>query len=267
VNRDEIRRINRAVISDLGLIADALRKEDASSAAATFEFGGGCAVFLGHGLFVNRAIGVDVGSPVAEAELDDFEERSVALGHRPAIDVSEHTDPSFMGLLGSRGYEATDSNTMLARGLTGLPALDPAFQIEVVNRDSLDVWCEATALGWGHENPERRANSDRYARAAFQAQDPGLLLARRSSNGRVVGCGALAIVDRVALLGGMSVLPEERGRGAQTAMIGYRLRVAAEQGADLAVTGAGTGSQSERNLRRAGFEPVFTSTTHVLGST
>ncbi|NNC80811.1 MAG: hypothetical protein HKN94_11755 [Acidimicrobiales bacterium] len=267
MNRDEIRRINRAVISDLRLISEALRNQDVSSAAATFEFGHGCAVFLGRGLFVNRAIGVGVGQPVSEAELDDFEERSVALGYRPAIDVSEHTDPSFMGLLASRGYEATDSNTTFVRDLIELPALDPAFQIEVVNRDALDVWCEATALGWGHANPESRANSDRYARAAFAAQVPGLLLAFDSSDGRVVGCGALAIVDGVALLGGMSVLPTERSRGAQTAMIGCRLRVAAEHGADLAVTGAATGSRSERNLRRAGFEPVFTTTTHVLRST
>lgn len=166
-------------------------------------------------------------------------------------------------MLIERGYEPGDPNTSMARDLSALPSPDPAFRIDVVTKDTLEQWCAATASGWGHASADARANSDRYAKAAFVAQTPGLLLAHDASGNRVVGCGALAIIDGVALLGGMSVLPEERGRGVQSAMIAHRLNLAAELGADLAVTGAATGSQSERNLRRAGFEPILETTTHT----
>lgn len=261
---DEIRRIFRATIRDLELIAEAVSNADSDSNATTFPFGGGQGVFLGHGLYVNRSIGAGLDRPVSPAELDEFEQRSIELGHRPAIDASPQTDSSLVGLLIERGYEPGDSNTTMVRDLATLRSQNNSFRIDVVTADTLEHWCAATASGWGHASAEARANSDRYAKAAFIAQSPGLLLAHDSEDNRVVGCGALAIVDGVALLGGMSVLPAERGRGVQSAMIAHRLNLAAQLGADLAVTGAATGSRSERNLRRAGFEPVFEVVTYTL---
>lgn len=263
MDHDTHQRITAATIRDLDLIATAVREADPNSDATTFPFGGGQAVFLGQGLFVNRVIGAGNGRPVSTTELDDFERRSLELGHPPAIDVSPRTDPTLVKLLIESGYEPGDPNTTMTRDLSALPRTDPRIRIDVVTDESLEKWCDATASGWGHSSPEARANSDLYAKAAFVAQSPGLLLAHDSVDNRVLGCGALAIVEGVALLGGMSVLAEERGRGVQSAMIAHRLHLAAGQGADLAVTGAATGSQSERNLRTAGFDPVFEVTTYV----
>ena len=44
-----------------------------------------------------------------------------------------------------------------------------------------------------------------------------------------------------------------RGRGAQSALLGLRLQLAAEQGADRVCVKADRGSPSLRNLERAGF--------------
>ena len=120
---------------------------------------------------------------------------------------------------------------------------------------------QTTALGWGHTTDRARRASDAYSRAAAAVDEPGLLLARSTDDGRPIGCASLAIRDGVATLGGMSTPPPERGRGVQGALIAYRLRYAHEHGCDVATTQVIGGSASERNLLRHGFRPTHTKTT------
>ena len=77
-------------------------------------------------------------------------------------------------------------------------------------------------------------------------------------DGRSIAAGALTIVDGVAHLAGASTIPEGRKRGAQLALLEYRLRHAAAAGCDLAVMGALPGSGSQRNAERHGFRIAYT---------
>lgn len=74
---------------------------------------------------------------------------------------------------------------------------------------------------------------------------------------RPVASAALHVRDGVGWLGGASTLPDVRGRGAQTALVLARLRLAADQGAREVVVKAAPGSASLRNLGRAGFAAAY----------
>jgi GNAT superfamily N-acetyltransferase len=260
VESSEFKRIQTAVTIDLERVAAEVARIDPSRGTTTFSVGDGRAILLGRGLYVNRAIGV---LSLDDHLLDEFESRSIAADQSPAIEVTEATDPEFVHLLTSRGYESAGETVLMSRRLDGDEQLEVAerFAFEVVDQDSLDLWCETNAQGWGHETDDARATSDLYARAAFIAQDPGLLLARSTEDRRLVGCAALAVVDGIGWLGGMSVLPDERGHGAQRALIAHRLHLAADRGCDLAVTQAALNSLSQRNLEASGFAQIQQVTT------
>ena len=256
----EFKRIQTAIAIDLERVATEVARIDPSRGTTTFPVGDGRAILLGRGLYVNRAIGV---SMLEDHLLDDFENSSTAAGQLPAIEVSETTDRDFVDRLFSRGYESVGETVLMSRLLSADENFDASerFAIELVTHDTVDIWCETNARGWGHETDDARATSDLYARAALIAQDPGLLLARSSEDRRLVGCGALAVVDGIGWLGGMSVLPAERGHGAQRALIAHRLRLASSRECDLAVTQAARDSLSQRNLEASGFAQIQQVTT------
>jgi GNAT superfamily N-acetyltransferase len=77
-------------------------------------------------------------------------------------------------------------------------------------------------------------------------------------NGKIAGGGVLAIHKRLAVLGGASTLPAFRRRGVQTALQHARLKFAAQEGCDLAMTITQLGSVSQRNAERRGFRVVYT---------
>ena len=72
-----------------------------------------------------------------------------------------------------------------------------------------------------------------------------------------VATGALHVCGPVAWVGAASTVPGHRRRGAQSALLSHRLQLAAADGASRVVSKVDPGSGSERNLRRAGFEPAY----------
>jgi GNAT superfamily N-acetyltransferase len=76
-----------------------------------------------------------------------------------------------------------------------------------------------------------------------------------------IGAAGLFAHDGVGYLGLAATLPAHRGQGAQSALLGTRIRRAAELGCDVVATETGElrdglPSNSYRNLLRAGFEEV-----------
>ena len=72
-----------------------------------------------------------------------------------------------------------------------------------------------------------------------------------------VATGALHVCGPVAWVGAASTVPGHRRRGAQSALLAHRLQLAATEGATRVVAKVEPDSGSERNLRRAGFEPAY----------
>ena len=68
-----------------------------------------------------------------------------------------------------------------------------------------------------------------------------------------VAAGGLHVAGSTGWVGAAATVPHARGRGAQTALLALRLRLAAEQGAERVCVTTDRGSASLRNLERAGF--------------
>ena len=90
--------------------------------------------------------------------------------------------------------------------------------------------------------------------------------------GEMVATGALYAAGRTAWLGYGTTLPTHRGRGAQSALIAFRIRQAAALGCDWVVTETGEDLPdhpvpSYRNMRRLGFTDAYHRQNYVVDLT
>ena len=107
-----------------------------------------------------------------------------------------------------------------------------------------DRWATLAAEGFG-------PGTEAVMRAVGQATGTRLFVAE--VGGQEAATGAVHLQDGVAALHGTATRPAFRGRGAQTALLAWRLQWATQAGADLATVFVTPGSPSERNVERAGF--------------
>ncbi len=114
-------------------------------------------------------------------------------------------------------------------------------------RPFLDIWL-ATAS-------DDRALRDRLLRAELKDWQCYVALV----DGVPAGVGAMYVSGKAALVAAGSTLPEWRGRGCQTAVLRRRVSDAAAAGCDLVVSQARPGTQSQRNMERAGLRTAYTS--------
>ena len=75
-------------------------------------------------------------------------------------------------------------------------------------------------------------------------------------DGQPLAAAAMSLHPTGAVFGGASTLPAARGRGAQSALLRHRLRLAGALGAPLAAATAAPGGPSIRNLAKLGFTVV-----------
>ena len=76
-------------------------------------------------------------------------------------------------------------------------------------------------------------------------------------NGTPIAAGGLSISGGVAILAGASTIPSARRRGAQRALLDYRLSFAAARGIDLAMVVTQPDSGSQRNAEKSGFSVAY----------
>ena len=262
-DRDLTVLVERCEALSASRFAFVLAEQDRSWRSESQPLAGGHLVLCGAGLYVNRGIALGFDAPLTDADIDVVESRSAAVGVTPAVEVTCATHPGTLEALDRRGYvhDAGADVSVYAQALDATSAslpveVLPALERIVVTATSLDHWIEVSALGWEHTTPAARRAADAFARAAFAIEGDGMVVAIDAADGRPLGCASLRIEGTVATLGGMSTIPEERGRGVQSALIRYRLNAARHAGCTIAASSARCGSASERNLARHGFEPL-----------
>ena len=266
-DREFARRIELAEAVDMAAFAAELAQVAPELRAVTFPLVDGHAVLTGKGMYVNGALAVGIDRVPTADEFDQWESACAHVGVAPSFEVHEHSHPDLVPAIEARGYalepDSLRTGLVLSQSSYSPRAVSEDIEVVQVTTPSLvETWKELTAAGWGHETPERRAVSDRFTDVAARIQKPGLFLAVERSTGRPIGCANLSFLGETALLGGMSTLPAERGRGVQSALIQHRLRLAWRSGRSLAATHAKPGEGSIRNLERAGFKPVLTKATY-----
>lgn len=204
------------------------------------EFGPLVAAHHGPGLPLNSAWH-DGSASLTEADLLDFEAFSAAHDMPATLHLLSPAVNEALPLLTGRGYALTYVLHAYTHDLRDLPL---APTVDVRRSDDPDGWATLSAQGFG-------PGSEAIMRAV--AHLPGTQLYQAHVDRLPAGTAALSLTAGVAALFGTSTVPDRRGLGVQTALLAARLHAAHTQGADLASVFATPGSDSERNIRRAGF--------------
>ena len=118
-----------------------------------------------------------------------------------------------------------------------------------IDRAELDLFLDTLNLGFD-TNPAMLAALRRNQSFWCDVPDWYLYLAR--VDGVPAGAAVLSIHGDAGYLAAGSVLPEHRGRGLHAALIAARLQRCRARQCRLVSVGAAWGSQSQRNLQRAG---------------
>lgn len=226
---------------------------------------GGMAIYTGPSPF-SFTVGVGIGDPVSESELDQIEEFFRSRNHAVRIDITPHTDSSLQEMILRRGYRISEITSVLVRSLeTELGTVEWPMDTIVrwASEDELELLIDVVAKCFyvNDPGPERRQNM----RALFGV--PKALNTFAIKDNELVGVASGMIPeDRgVAVLFGSATMPEFRRRGIHRAMLQFRLARAKAEGCKIAMITATPGSVSERNLHRHGFEECYQKLTYVRG--
>jgi GNAT superfamily N-acetyltransferase len=228
---------------------------------AVEEIAGGVAVFAGVDSPVTQAIGVGLGDPVKDEELDRLGDFFQARNAPTAVELCPLVEMSLYERFAARGYRLLEVSNVLVREISNSGDAKPSGRQDVTVKpappDEAKLWTRTVAQGFAEHFPVTPEMLE-VMEGFFQAVNATAFLAY--VDGNVAGGGALAIHGGVCGLFGASTLPEFRRRGVQTALLDARISWAASRGCDLAVSITAPASISQRNIERAGFRVAYTRT-------
>jgi GNAT superfamily N-acetyltransferase len=211
----------------------------------------------------NRVIGLGVDEPATEAALDEMIAPYLAQGLSYAVELSPAAEPpELSSWLKARRLRKAMTSAMHYRE-TG-PSLELPNSPHVMRASSsdrrrvADICCSVFSM------PEAThaiicATADKPDWHQWLACDDA---------GEPLAAGLSFIREGIGWFGWDATLPAARGRGAQSALIAYRLADAADRGcrfvtAETATYTAGREDASMRNYRRCGFSLAYERATHV----
>ncbi len=217
------------------------------------------------GQWCNSAVGLGLDGPVAREDLEDMAEWYAGAGIEPRVELCPFAHPSLLEHLGAMGFVVKFFEMCFFRDLTD-PRVDglstqppPGVEIRLVDPaddEMVRTYARVAISGFFPEGVSpTEADCVIAERVPRHSRTRGVVAI---ADGRVVGAGAVEVVGEISALFGVTVLPEYRRRGIQTAMLAYRMRHAAERGAKIATIGSLPGGGTERNVRRMGFQVAYT---------
>jgi GNAT superfamily N-acetyltransferase len=204
---------------------------------------------------INRVTALGLREPATDAALDEIEAFFRDAGTRYAIGISPFSPPDLAERLEARGFEPGYAWMKFRRGVEPLPQPETALRVEEIGGERGAAFGSVVARGYGM--PDFFA--DWFAAATGL---PQFRLVLAFDGDELAGAGALFVGEGIGWLGLAATLPEHRRKGAQSAILAERIRVAGEAGLDALATETGERlpdrpSNSYRNLLRAGFEEQY----------
>ncbi|CAM3629720.1 N-acetyltransferase [Deinococcus frigens] len=167
----------------------------------------------------------------------------------PRLSVwATHLTPVLGAALFDRGFTPVGVGTTLYAAATA-PAPRTFAGVEVRELEPSgrrEAFNTALLAGYGFTDPVQRAL------AILEHEGPGVRRYLACVDGQPAAAAALSVHDGVAFLAGAATRPDDRQRGAQSALIHRRLDDAARSCELVTVTTA-FASASQRNLERHGF--------------
>jgi GNAT superfamily N-acetyltransferase len=177
-----------------------------------------------------------------------------AQGSRGRIEVLPGWHgPRLARELGAHGWTFTASTAIAAVAPDGKPPQSKVRVERVETPAAMDLFLETHLAGWGMPQSNWRTAKENMTR--WLGLDGWTMLLARV-DGIPAASGVLHVADRVAYLADAATRPQLRNRGAHTALLQHRLKLAEEAGCDVAWSAAAFPSTSFRNMRRAGMSLV-----------
>jgi Acetyltransferase (GNAT) family len=233
--------------------------------AASIHIAGGQAAFAGVDSPITQALALGLKGEVSVDEMAELEDFYRSRGAAVNIEVCPLAHPSLNQLLYERRYRPIEQSNVMVRRLpfaeAGLDRREDAARARLARPDEEGLWVKTLAHGF-IESEEIPAMMSDLFKTIFHVPKACCFVAE--IEGRVVAGGAMSLRPPLAALAGASTLPASRQRGAQNALLRYRLQYAAEQGCDLATVATLPGSGSQRNAERNGFQVAYTRTKWTL---
>lgn len=183
-----------------------------------------------------------------------FEERGAPIFH----EVSPLADASLLTLLDERGYHPIELTTVMFQEIEAVRESSGNVSTRIIEPGEEDLWARTSAAGWSSEMEGLAEFMFDFGRVGASSKGCHSFIAE--IDGLPAGTGALYMYDEIAILAGASTIAEFRRRGVQAALLGARMRFAAENGCEIAMMGASPGSQSQRNAEKNGFRVAYTRT-------
>lgn len=233
---------------------------------------GGCAGYAGPDVPVNKISGLGFGGVPDAEQLSAIEARYHERNASVVAEVATYADPETFAVLSERGYRLTAFEDVVGIALPSAGgARADAVQLETVATGEVrEPWFECLIEGFSVPDTQGVVSPEDFPRDLVleimrdlaSVEDLTAYLAR--IEGEVAGGGALRTHGKIAHLCGASTLPAFRRRGVQTTLVTERLRAAASAGSEIAVTVTQPGSKSQENMKRQGFELLFSRAVMVL---
>jgi GNAT superfamily N-acetyltransferase len=250
-------RLERALAACSRAVATAMARTDPDSGAAAIDVGGGVAIFAGKGSPLTQGLGMGLGGPVTEADLDAMEAHVCPDGQGwKQLELCPFAHPSLAALLARRGYRVHEWQLVWSRAVPVEPMAPPPPELTIrrVRPGEEDRYLRAVMAGF-LETEDVPEDAIALLRPTASAERHELYLALLGSE--AIGGASLSWADGVAFVNGSGVRPSFRRRGAQGALIRTRLDRARELGCDLVCSTTLPGTASRRNMERHGFHVAY----------
>ncbi|HEX4683885.1 MAG TPA: GNAT family N-acetyltransferase [Gemmatimonadaceae bacterium] len=263
IDVDLVRRLERAEAMANAAFVEARKSLAADVGAEWIEVAGAYAMFDGPESPITQTFGLGLFEPFGKSEFRKVESFFCERGAPTAHEVSSFADRASLALLNERGYSPIEASAVLLRDTSAAPSAAPAaahadLEVRTIDGSEAELWARTSAQGWGSESPELAAFVETLG--GILARTAGAVCFVAELERVPVAAAAMYIVNGVALLAGASTIPGARRRGAQQALLGHRLALAAKRGIELAMVVTQPGSASQRNAERQGFRAAYTRT-------
>ena len=208
-------------------------------------------------LLFNRVMGLGLGEPATESQLDAVLAHYAAAGVKNfGIPLSPSAQPAGLpAWLAARGLHARSSWVKMIRAPEPPANIRTELRLELAGRAQAEVLGEIAAVAFSLPPPVQ-------SWLILTVGRPGWRHYLAYAGDRAVACGALYVADRIGWLGLGATLPEARGRGAQGALMVRRIRDAIAAGCEWTVTETGEETPGQpnpsyHNMVRTGFSLAY----------
>ena len=266
-DKDLAKRLERTEARSNASFVEARTKTSPESGAEWMEVGGVYAMFDGIESPCTQTFGLGVFEAATHEVLEKletfFKEKTAPVFH----EVSPMADASLINLLIERGYQPVELTSVMFMPLAEIGrnfAVNPKIKTRVIEAGEEKLWAQTSANGWATEMEGLAEFMLDFGEVSANCAGGFPYLAEVEN--APIATGMLFIFDDAAMLAGASTVPEYRRQGAQSALLDARLKFAAEKGCTLAIMGASSGSQSQRNAEKNGFRIAYTRTKWHLKS-